>query len=366
MEMKMKLVKIYRVGLTTGVLLAGIMNAGVFAADSDKGVEITKQNFIHADSTRAYLKELDKAGGVNVVRHERELITADTQDVIRMNRDTLYTRIILDVKGGASVTIAPYDGYQNINVLDINHSQISSLSGSGTLKIDESMLTEGHHAYVIVRTGLIRKFSEKKMYAKAHKAQDKIKIQFNSSEPFVPSVKYDFNTLDKVKYKILSDFALHPKPNIVKNGFGTIKDRDPEAARTVIAIGWGALSGINAVYSSFTGNKERCSYTIQKPDLNYKGHGFFSFTIYNFDGYIATINYAINSDAMVPNADGSYTITFLASGEPVKDGEKNIVRTPRGKMWTGVLRNYYPNNNMDELFVWSDAQASKIQKACMK
>jgi hypothetical protein len=355
--------KTIMIALSISTILLGTMS---FAGTPEKGVEITNENFIHADSTRAYLKELDKAGGVNIIRPERSLITADTQDVIRMNRDTLYTRIILDVKGGASITTKPYDGYQNINVLDINHSEIASLSGSGTLKIDESMLTEGHHAYIIVRTGLLRKLSEKKMYSKAHKAQDKISISFNSSEPFVPSIKYDFSTLDKVKYKILSDFALHPKPNIVKNGFGTMKERDPEAARTVIAIGWGALSGKNAVYSSFTGNKERCSFTMEKPDLNYKEHGFFSFTIYNFDGYIATINYAINSDAMVPNADGTYTVTFLASGEPVKDGEKNIVRTPRGKMWTGVLRNYYPNNNTDELFVWADEQTAKISKECMK
>jgi len=336
------------------------------ATETKDGVVITNDNFIHADSIRAYFKELDKAGKVNVIRPERNLITTDTQDVIRMNRDTLYARIILDVKGGATITTKEYDGYQNINVLDINHSQIASLNGHGTLKIDESMLTEGQHAYVIVRTGLLRKLPKEEMYAKAHKAQDLISIKTNSSEPFVPSVKYDYKTLDKVKYKILSDFALHPQPNVVKNGFGSMKERDPVAARTVVAIGWGALSGKDAVYSSFVGNQERCSFTMEKPDLNYKGHGFFSFTIYNFDGYIATIDYAINSDSMDPNADGTYTVTFLASGEPVKDGEKNIVRTPRGKMWTGVLRNYYPNNNMDALFVWADKQTAKMSKTFMK
>ncbi|MCF6186138.1 MAG: DUF1254 domain-containing protein [Desulfobulbaceae bacterium] len=347
-------------------LFLSSLTSEALAKESSNGVVITKDNFIHADSTRAYLKELDKTGKVNVIRPERALITADTQDVIRMNRDTLYTRIILDVKGGASITTKPYDGYQNINILDINHSQIASLNGSGTLKIDESMLTKGQHAYVIVRTGLLRKLSEKEMFAQAHKAQDNISIAVNSTEPFEPSVKYDFNTLDTVKYKILSDFALNPKPHVIQNGFGTMKDRDPEAARTVVAIGWGALSGENAVYAPFTGNKEKCSYTMRKPDLNYKEHGFFSFTIYNFDGYVATINYAINSDAMVANADGTYTVTFLASGEPVKEGEKNIVRTPRGKMWTGVLRNYYPNNNTDELFVLTDKHTAEVSKACMK
>ena len=355
-----------RKSIVISALLVGALSSASFVGAAENGVVIDNDNFINADSTRAYFKELDKAGKVNVIRPERALITTDTQDVIRMNRDTLYTRIILDVKGGASITTQPYDGYQNINVLDINHSAIASLTGSGTLKIDESMLTEGQHAYILVRTGLLRKLPDEEMYAKAHKAQDNISIETNSAEPFEPTVKYDFDTLDKVKYKILSDFALNPKPNVIKNGFGTMEARDPEAARTVIAIGWGALDGKNAVYASFSGNKERCSYTIEKPDLNYKEHGFFSFTIYNFDGYIATINYAINSDAMEVNEDGTYTINFLASGEPVKEGEKNVIRTPRGKLWTSALRNYVPNNNTDALFVWTDEQVAKVSKACTK
>ncbi|MEA3323149.1 MAG: hypothetical protein U9Q12_02910, partial [Patescibacteria group bacterium] len=55
------------------------------------GVVVTMDNFIHADSTRAYLKELANTGGrVNVIRPNRELANTDNQDVIRMNEDTLY------------------------------------------------------------------------------------------------------------------------------------------------------------------------------------------------------------------------------------------------------------------------------------
>jgi hypothetical protein len=328
-------------------------------------VVIPPKNFIHADSTRAFFKEIDQSKGkVNIVRPVRVLINADNQDVIRMNRDTLYTRVVLDVKGGASITTKEYAGYQNINVIDVNHSQIASLTGHGTIKLDESMLTEGHHVYVIVRTGLLRKLSEKKMMAKAHKAQDNVSVSFKSSEPFVPSVNYDFSTLDVIKYKILKEFALKPKKDVPKNGLGTLKDRDPESAKVVVAIGWGALSGIDAAYSAFTGFKERVSFTItDKPNANETG--FISITIYNAVGYIATINYAINSDDMIPNKDGSYTITFLASGEPVKKGEKNIVRTPRGKFWTGVLRSYNIKDK-EEGFAWVDGWAAKMNKAFKK
>ena len=333
---------------------------------SNSGIVVTMDNFIHADSTRAYLKELDQANNkVNFIRSNRIFPNTDNQDVIRMNSDTLYTKFILDVKGGATVSTKPYNGYQNIMVLDPNHSEIATLTGSGTLKLNESMLTDGHHAFVIVRTGLQRDLSKKEMFDKAHKAQDNISITYNSSELYIPSVDYDLSTLDTVKYQILENFVKHPQKDVIKNGFGTTKTRDPEAAKVVIAIGWGGLSGKNAVYSSFNSNKERCSFTIDKPNLQYDKKGFFSITIYNADGYIATMKYAINSEDMVPNADGTYTINFLASGEPIKDGDKNVLRTPRGKIWTGVIRAYYPKNK-DETFAWADAWTAKMTKAFMK
>ncbi len=336
------------------------------ATTTANGVVVTNENFIHADSARAYIKEIALAGKVNTIRPLRVMANADNQDVIRMNSDTLYTRVVLDVKGGATISIKEYEGFQNIMVLDPNHSEIKTLMGAGTVEIDESMLTEGHHAYIVIRTGLLRELDEKDAYAKAHKAQDNISITTKSAEPFVPSVKYDFATLDKVKYKILMDFAKNPKKDTVKNGFGTMKDRDPESARTVVAIGWGGLSGTNAVYSAFSAKGERQSITIDKPNLHYgEGKkGFFSMTIYNANGYIATINYALNSDDMVENKDGTITLNFIASGEPI-DGLVNVVRTPRGKMWTGVMRAYYPKSK-DETFAWADAWTEKMGKEFTK
>jgi len=347
-----------------GILFLTILTMSAAEAKENK-VVITNDNFIHADSTRAFFKELDQTNGkMNVVRPVRELTNTDNQDVIRMNEDTLYTRILLDVKGGATISTKDYEGFQNINVIDVHHSQIATLTGAGTLKVDETMLTEGQHVYVIVRTGLLRKLPKAEMMAKGHQAQDEISITFKSSEPFVPSVDYDFATLDVVKYKILKAFAVNPKSGAAENGLGTVKERDPDSARVVIAIGWGALSGIDAAYAAFSGYKERVSFTITDTP-NSKDTGFFSVTIYNADGYIATMNYAINSDNMIANKDGSYTITFLASGEPVKEGEQNIVRTPRGKLWTGVLRSYNIKDKK-EGFVWVDSWADKMNKAFAK
>ncbi len=344
-----------------GIILFGLTSM----LNANNGVVVNEDNFIHADSVRAYLKELATSEGkVNVIRPMRTFANTDNQDVIRMNSDTLYTRIILDVKGGATVTTKAYAGFQNIMVLDPNHNEIKTLMGAGIIKINETMLSDGHHAYIIIRTGVLRNLSEKNMFAQAHKAQDNISITYKSSEPYLPSVNYDFATLDKIKYGILEEFVRNPKKDTVKNGFGTTKTRDPEAAKVVIAIGWGGLSGTNAVYSAFTGTTEKGSFTLDKPNLHYDKKGFFSFTVYNGNGYIATMNYALNSDDMIPNKNGSYTINFLASGEPT-NGLKNVLTIPRGKVWTGILRCYYPKSK-DETFIYADSVTAKMGKEFSK
>ena len=89
------------------------------------------------------------------------------------------------------------------------------------------------------------------------------------------------------------------------------------------------------------------------------------FTVYNQYGSIATKKYSLNSDDLIANEDGTYTITFLASGEPVKKGEKNILRTPRGKLWTGVLRAYFPVDKT-ETYDWADNWTKKMTQEFRK
>ena len=355
----------------SGLLFAGattdIKTQNKQEVSQKKEIQVTKENFINADTVRAYLKELSQDGAeVNKVRRVRDRVDSDNQDVIRMNDDTLYTRVILDVKGGATITTKAYDGFQNINVLDENHVQIATLTGAGTVKVSEKDLSTGQHAFVLVRTGLLRHMKDKDaMMKKVFEAQDNVSVTTSSNDPYVPKVTYSQKSLDKMKFQILKDFALKPQKDVVKNGFGSLKERNPDAARVVVAIGWGGLSGESAVYSSATGTGDRNVITIDRPNLAFKDkHAFFSFTVYSDNGYIATKKYAINSDEMVANADGTYTVVFLASGEPTLKGDKNVVRTPRGKFYTIVLRCYAPKDK-NETFKWADAWTAKMTKDFM-
>jgi hypothetical protein len=357
--------------LFIGIMLLASLGVCMVAQATEKSenkkTPVTMKNFIHADSTRAFLKELSKNGNkVNTVRPEKELANTDSQDVIRMNQDTLYSRAIVDVKGGATIKIAGYEGFQNIMILDINHSEIATLMGSGEIQLDESMLTEGQHVYMIVRTGLLRNLDKKEMLKRGQDAQSKITITAKSNEPFTPTVNYDFASLDVVKQAIFKDYAKDPSQYSTRLGFGTMKDRSKKDARVVIAIGWGGLSKENASYSSFMGYGERETFTFNAPDLRYKDKGFFSFTLYTADGYIGTQNYAINSDDMVANENGTYTITIIASGEPVQKDDKNVIISPRdSRGWMGILRMYQPTDP-DKNYDWNEATTKKMTELFAK
>ncbi|MCK5780792.1 MAG: DUF1214 domain-containing protein, partial [Psychrilyobacter sp.] len=100
--------------------------------------------------------------------------------------------------------------------------------------------------------------------------------------------------------------------------------------------------------------------------LKYDDKGFFSFTMYTADGWIGTENYAINSDDMVKNEDGTYTLTILASGEKMEEGDKNVVRSPRDtRGWMGIIRMYQPTDP-EKNYDWNEATTKEMTEQFSK
>ena len=70
-------------------MLAAIIAAQAQATSGD-AVSVTAENFIRAE-TDIYFSGLVKQGTLGKFHHRREPANIDKQDVIRMNRDTLYS-----------------------------------------------------------------------------------------------------------------------------------------------------------------------------------------------------------------------------------------------------------------------------------
>lgn len=96
---------IYRNHLTVLVVLIGFGFGETYAQSTANGAvePVTVQNFTRAE-TDMYLAGFVKRAGLGKLDHNREPASIDKQDVIRMNRDTLYSGAVFDLEA-APVTI---------------------------------------------------------------------------------------------------------------------------------------------------------------------------------------------------------------------------------------------------------------------
>ena len=69
---------------------------------------VTVQNFIRAETDGYAVK--NSLGQVGVMHHGRNVVGVDEQAVIRMNRDTLYSSIVLDLTEPATITLPDTGG----------------------------------------------------------------------------------------------------------------------------------------------------------------------------------------------------------------------------------------------------------------
>jgi hypothetical protein len=128
------------------------------------------------------------AGGINKVHSNRTPTPVDKQNVIRMNRDTLYSLGVVNISKGATATL-PETGMRYMSLLVINNdgyvNQVFYGGGSYQLTMDKF-----HTPFVGVAIRTLTNPEDAKDLAAPHKLQDKIKIVAGSKQPFV-SPDYD-------------------------------------------------------------------------------------------------------------------------------------------------------------------------------
>ncbi len=306
-----------------------------FQKTLDGNIIVTEENFLAAEADR-YFAEQQKLAPINEWEHKLKLMTYQTQTVVRQNRDTLYSKALVDVSKGATFSVEKSDQYQTLHVLDSNHREIFVLysdSDVRTKKIDMSDLSQGAdtHVYVVLRTAMPNGESPE-AYKIANKLQLSAKIQANSAKPYVPK---GFNQESREKTRL----ALEPKllTFSIPNAFGTVdaKNVTKYDATIGVGIGWGGFSTAHAHYKILIAqDRNGAPQTMTFPAPKFKKGGFFSITTYGPDAYIHADKYALNMHEMKKNQDGSYTVNFN------RPGENNNIEIMKG--WTAALRMYRP------------------------
>jgi hypothetical protein len=304
---------------------------------------VTVDNFVRAESD-LYLSNIVKDGGFGKFIHRREPAAIDKQTVIRLNRDTLYSAVILDLDAGPVTIALPDAGQRFMSLLAINEDHyISAVSYGGASSFTKDQVGTRYLA-IAIRTFVDP--SDPKDVEKAHALQDAIKID----QPRGPG-KFEVPDWDQASQKKVRDALLILAATLpdFNGAFGSKADVDPVRHLIASAAAWGGNPDKDATYLNITPSKNDGT-TVYKLDV--KGvpvDGFWSISVYNAQGYYeknAYNAYSLNNITAKKSEDGSISIQFggcdgkIPNCLPIMKGWNYTVRLyrPRAQILNGTWK----------------------------
>lgn len=305
-----------------------------------KPVTVTVGTFIRAETdfyfkTRAFGK----------LNHSRTMAAIDKQDVVRMNRDTLYSSGVFDLDA-APVTITLPDAgkrFMSMQVVSQDHYTVEVAYGPGRFTYNRDKIGT-RYVFLLVRT-LANPEDAADMKA-ANAAQDTIKVeQASMGKLEIPN--WDPTSQAKVRDALNALAPLRGGDTGIM--FGTRSEVDPVVHLIGTAIGWGGNPPYAATYPSFY-PQDNSGKTVHKLTLkDVPVDGFWSISVYNAKGFFEknSLNaYSLNNLTAKPNPDGSYTVQFGGCRKdtpnclPIMNGWNYTVRLyrPRKEVLDGKWR----------------------------
>lgn len=300
---------------------------------------VNVENFVRAESDRMLAAISTQAGGVNALAHVRVPTPLDQQSVIRMNRDTLYSFAVVDLQGGATLTVPPSgDRYLSVMVVNQDHyiNRIFHDPGEYDLTIDEF-----DTRYALVAARVFVDPADPADIAAANRVQDGLAIHAASAEPY-ESPAYDEKSFTAIRDAVLQ---LARFSTDYDGAFGTKEEVDPIRHLLGTAGGWGGLPTSEAKYINVDPGLPVGEYRITVRDVPVDA--FWSISLYNAQGFFEendrNVN-SVNNVTAVPNLDGSITVHLGGCADdrpnclPLMDGWNYIVRLylPRPEIFDGT------------------------------
>jgi len=319
-------VRTWAAAVLVGILPVAIAQAQPAPAT---GVTVSPETYIRAETDRQFGNFVKMAGGVNRLFHFRSPTPLDKQNVVRMNRDTLYSMAVVDTSRGATITIPPLptDRYVSVYLVDNDHYCPLVIYTAGTHELPRDTKYLG----LVVRIQVINPKDTAEI-ARVNALQDQFIITAGSADS-LPAFTWDLASLTALT-------ARYEKESAQYSGFkGMMGPRGKVNEKTrhiVAAASWGLFPEWDATYLNYSGGQDptRCYKATYQPPQN---KAFWSVTVYGRDGYMKSDNNIVNSSTVKLNTDGTFTVHFgskAACGDvpnrlDVSDGWNYIMRIYR-------------------------------------
>ena len=321
------------------LLIFAIAPAHLWAKEQNSAtssvVPVNLEQFPTAETHHMMKVSIDSFDCLGKWSHMPGFTPIDKQNVVRMNRDTLYSSLMLDLTESATIIKPDTHGrYQSILVINEAHFAKLIAYEPGEYEITQEKMGSRYVA-VIARTLVDAEDSAD--LAEAHVAQDGLKVVQKAKGHFeVPN--WDQKALGEIReaLKVLGNYL----PNRDKAYGGNIEEVDPTAYLIVSADAWGGWKPENAVYQNFVPQKNdgQTPYKLTLKNVPTREDAFWSISVYNEDGYFEKNEfdkYVINSRKAKVDEDGAITVHFGGDSS-----QSNFIPIMAG--WNYMLRIYLP------------------------
>jgi hypothetical protein len=295
---------------------------------------VTAETYIRAESDRQFGVVAQMTGGVNRFYHFRRPTPLDKQNIVRMNRDTLYSMAVVDTSQGATITVPelPNDRYASVHLIDNDHYCPGVIYSSGTHELprDTKYLGVGVRIQIFNPT-------DADEASLVNQLQDQFIIQANSADP-LPEFEWEMQSLKELTSRYEKDSAQYSS---WKGMMGPRSKVDEKTRHIAAAAAWGLFPEWDATYLNYSGGHDyRIGHkaTYQVPE----NEAFWSITVYGSDGFMKSDNNIINSSNVKLNTDSTFTVYF---GSVETCGNvPNRLDTSEG--WNFLLRIYRPGKSV--------------------
>ena len=310
------------------------MLAFTSAARAQAPQPVTVDNFVRAESDTYFANLLKESGRLGALNHRREVASIDSQTVIRLNRDTLYSSVVFDLDAGPATVTLPDAGarFMSMMIVSEDHYVPAVYYAAGPHTITKETVGT-RYALVGIRT--LVDPNDPADVSKVHALQDAITVSQAGTGSFeIPD--WDVASHKKVRDALL---VLASTTNAFDGAFGAKGEVDPVKRLLGAAAGWGGNPEKDAFYLNETPAKNDGT-TIHKVTVKeVPVDAFWSISVYNAAGYYEKNDldsYTINSITGKKAADGSTTVRFGGC-----DGRiPNCIPIVKG--WNYTVRLYRP------------------------